>query len=139
MSLKKVILTIFVPVAIWTILFALCAQKVCCPFFPFMEFSSRYVIPSCLDFNKLYFASQFKVPKIMSCKKVIERKMSRLTKVDSYAAQFILVSLQYTLMQRLFLDLSFLSIAFMIHCLSNDAASKTPTLTSIIAAWREAS
>ena len=99
-----------------------------------MEFSSRYVIPSCLDFNKLYFASHFKVPKIMSCKKVIERKMSRLTKVDSYAAQFILVSLQYTLMQRLFLDLSFLSIAFMIHCLSNDAASKTPTLTSIIAA-----
>ena len=137
MSLKKVILTIFVPVAIWSILFALCALKVCCPFFPFMEFSSRYVIPSCLDFNKLYFASHFK--EIMSCKKVIERKMSRLTKVDSWAAPSILVSLQYTLMQRLFLDLSFLSIAFMIHCLSNDAASKTPTLTSIIAAWREAS
>ena len=121
-----------------------CALKVCCPLFPFMEFSSRYVMPSCLDFKSsinfiLCLWITFQSPKIMSCKKVIERKMSRLTKVDSWAAPSILVSLQYTLMQRLFLDLSFLSIAFMIHCLSNDAASKTPTLTSIIAAWREAS
>ena len=139
MSLKKVILTIFVPVAIWSILFALCAQKVCCPFFPFMEFSSRYVIPSCLDFNKLYFASHFKIPNELQ-----ESNWEKNESIDqgwflSSAIYPCVMSLQYTLMQRLFLDLSFLSIAFMIHCLSNDAASKTPTLTSIIAAWREAS
>ena len=111
MSLKKVILTIFVPVAIWSILFALCAQKVCCPFFPFMEFSSRYVIPSCLDFNKLYFASHFKVSN--------ELQESNWEKNESIDQGWFLSSAIYPCVITVHTDAKTLSWPFIfVHCIS---------------------
>ena len=132
-----------------------CALKVCCPLFPFMEFSSRYVMPSSLDFKSsinfiLCLWITFQSPKIMSCKKVIERKMMRMTKATKnliLERHLSLCRYSFTMINKVhwwckdsFLTFHFCPLHLWFTAVGrNDAASKTPTRTSIIAAWRERS